>query len=161
LALAVYEALKSFGVLQLPCRRSLQYFLGANATAPVVNEKAMSEQRNLYDTFCAQQKREGKKAPLYEGILIFDEVKVQSKVSVIYDKLCGSGINTGFFHRGGEFLCMAPYQFSGVWGHATLENFLNLRPQTVTCGTTYTILSHSTIRISIQSLSQRSKTQML
>ena len=28
-------------------------------------------------------KREGKKAPLYEGVLIFDEVKVQSKVGVI------------------------------------------------------------------------------
>ena len=80
---AAYEALKSFGVLQLPCKRSLQYFLGANASTPGVNEKAMSEQRNLYDAFCAQQKREGKKVPLYEGILIFDEVKVQSKVGVI------------------------------------------------------------------------------
>ena len=73
--LAAYEALKSFGVLQLPCRRSLQYFLGATVNTPGVNEKAISEQRNLYDAFCAQQKREGKKAPLYEGVLIFDEVK--------------------------------------------------------------------------------------
>ena len=80
---AAYEALKCFGVIQLPCRRSLQYFLGANANTPGVNEQAMSEQRNLYDAFCSQQKREGKKAPLYEGILIFDEVKVQNKVCVI------------------------------------------------------------------------------
>lgn len=80
---AAYEALKSFGVLQLPSRRSLQYFLGANTNAPGVNEKALSEQRNLYDAFCSQQKREGKKAPLYEGILIFDEVKVQNKVGII------------------------------------------------------------------------------
>ena len=80
---AAYEALKSFGVLQLPCMRSLQYFLSANANTPGVDEKAMSEQRNLYDAFCAQQEREGKKSPLYEGILIFDEVKVQNKVGVI------------------------------------------------------------------------------
>lgn len=57
LALAVYvrspvayEALKSFRVLQLPSR-SLQYFLSATTNAPGVNEKALSEQRNLYDAF--------------------------------------------------------------------------------------------------------------
>ena len=73
---AAYEALKSFGVLQLPCRRNLQHFLSANASTPGVYEKAMSEQRNLYDAFCAHQKRESKKVPLYAGILIVDEVKV-------------------------------------------------------------------------------------
>lgn len=84
---AVYEELKSFGVLQLPSKRSLQYFPSANAHTQGINKKSMSEQSNIYDAFCSQHQREGKKAPLHEGILIFDPVKVQSKVGAKFSDI--------------------------------------------------------------------------
>lgn len=80
---AAYEALKSLEYCSYHVGEACSIFLSANANTTGVNEKAMSEQRNLYDAFCTQQKREGKKAPLHEDILIFDEVKVQNKVGAI------------------------------------------------------------------------------
>lgn len=78
---AAYEALKSFKVLQLPSKRSLQAYLSANSQLAGVDEARISEQRDLYDAFVAQKKRQAKHPPLSKGILIFDEVKVQSKVN--------------------------------------------------------------------------------
>ena len=82
---AAYEALRSFNILSLPCRRSLQDFVTANEDPPGVNETKIADQRNLYDAFKLQKKREGKKIPLSVGVLIFDEVKVQNKVSITHD----------------------------------------------------------------------------
>ena len=79
---AAYQALKSFDILQLPCKKSLQGFLSANQSEPGVNEEQIAEQKRLYSAHTAQHVREDKKRPLQKGILIFDEVKVQSKVSV-------------------------------------------------------------------------------
>ena len=74
---SAYESLRSFGILQLPCRRSLQDFMSSNE-----HEQSIADQRNLYDAFKSQRKRKGKKKPraLSVGLLIFDEVKVQNKV---------------------------------------------------------------------------------
>lgn len=77
---AAYAALKSFNILQLPSKRSLQEFVGANCDPPGVNEKKIAEQRNLYDAVKQLKLRSNKKEPQSEGVLIFDEVKVQSKV---------------------------------------------------------------------------------
>ena len=77
---AAYEALKSFNILQLPCKGSLQAFLSANRAAPGVDEERIAEQRRLYEAFKEQKVKQGKKKPLSKGVLIFDEVKVQSKV---------------------------------------------------------------------------------
>ena len=82
---AAYEALRSFNILSLPCRRSLQDFVTANEDPPGVNETKIADQRNLYDAFKLQKKREGKKIPLSVGVLIFDEMKVQNKVSITHD----------------------------------------------------------------------------
>lgn len=77
---AAYQALKSFNILQLPCKKSLQGFLSANQTEPGVNEEKIADQKRLYDAHTQRKVKEKKKAPLQKGILIFDEVKVQSKV---------------------------------------------------------------------------------
>ena len=77
---AAYEALKSFNILQLPCRASLQAFFSANRTAPGVDEDKIAEQRCLYEAFKEEKVKQGKKKPLSKGALIFDKVKVQSKV---------------------------------------------------------------------------------
>lgn len=42
---AAYQALKGFGILQLPCRKSLG-FLSANQTELGVNEEQIAEQRD-------------------------------------------------------------------------------------------------------------------
>ena len=79
---AAYQALKGFGVLQLPCKKSLQGFLSANQSEPGVNEEKIAEQIRLYDA--ARRVKEKKKKPQQKGVLIFDEVKVQSKVRVTH-----------------------------------------------------------------------------
>ena len=45
-----------------------------------MNEEKIAEQKRLYDAYRIKKVREQKKRPLQKGILIFDEVKVQSKV---------------------------------------------------------------------------------
>ena len=77
---AAYQALKGFGILQLPCRKSLQGFLSANQSEPGVNEEKIAEQKRLYDAHTARRVNEKRKKPQQKGVLIFDELKVQSKV---------------------------------------------------------------------------------
>ena len=48
--------------------------------APGANEQQMALQHKLYDQHVEKTKAEGKMPPKREGILIFDEVKVQGKV---------------------------------------------------------------------------------
>ena len=84
---AAYEALKHFNILQPPCKSTLQAFLGANRSDAGIDEKNIAQQRCLYEAFKKQKRREGKKTPLSKGILIFDEVKVQSQVCFTQKKL--------------------------------------------------------------------------
>ena len=81
---AAYEALKSFNILQLPSKCSLQAFLSENSSNPGVNEEKISQQKHLYDAFREKKRKEGKQEPRGDGILIFDEVKVQNKVCQLY-----------------------------------------------------------------------------
>ena len=67
-------ALKSFSIL--PSQKSLQAFVGANRDPPV-NEK-IAEQRCLYDAMKQRKLKNKMKEQQHEGVLIFDEVKVQS-----------------------------------------------------------------------------------
>ena len=59
----------------------VQAFLSGNRADSGVNEEKIADQKCLYEAFRQQQVKEGKKKPLSKGILIFDEVKVQSKIS--------------------------------------------------------------------------------
>lgn len=77
---AAYDALKTFSILQLPCKSSLKDFLSESKAEPGVNEQKIAEQRFVYEAFKEQKVKEGKKKPQSKGVLIFDEVKVQSKV---------------------------------------------------------------------------------
>ena len=65
--------------MQQPSQKSLQAFIGANCDPPGVNEK-IAEQRCLYDAMKQQKLKNKMKEPQHEGVLIFDEVKMQSKV---------------------------------------------------------------------------------
>ena len=76
---AAYQALRGFGILQLPCANTLRTFTGFNLEKPGANER-IAHAREKYDLMIAEKKKKGKKVPLSEGVLIFDEVKVEVKV---------------------------------------------------------------------------------
>lgn len=77
---SAYEALRSFGILQLPSIRSLQHFTGAYNEKPGWCEESMLSQYQRYQHFCEQKEKNGSLKPESDGILVFDEVKVISKV---------------------------------------------------------------------------------
>ena len=80
---AAYEALKSFKILQLPSLSSLQTLKGPRFHQPGINagiSQYVKEQQQNYIKYKDELIRRGHKEPLHEGILIFDEVKVTSKV---------------------------------------------------------------------------------
>jgi len=73
---SAYEALKSFGILQLPSRSTLQSFTGAFLHEPGANSSCVSDQVARYVNFIAECEKFGKPKPQGDGALIFDEVKV-------------------------------------------------------------------------------------
>ena len=87
LALAVYsrspsafEAVKHLGILQLPSTASLQAFMSHHQKSPGANEQQMALQHELYNQHIEKITALCRMPPKKEGILIFDEVKVQGKV---------------------------------------------------------------------------------
>ena len=78
---AAYDALKGFNILKLPSVSSLKAFTGSNLEGPGDIQKRLSESHTEYQTLISTRKAEGKKPPLGEGVIIFDEVKVAMKVS--------------------------------------------------------------------------------
>ena len=90
IALAIYvrspsafEAVKSLNILQLPSKRTLESFTSANIHQPGVSNEYLCEQWRNYQQHCSKIENEGKPKPVAEGLLIFDEVKVQNGVSYI------------------------------------------------------------------------------
>jgi hypothetical protein len=77
---AAYEALKGFNVLQLPSRFTLQSYTGAFLHSHGANSSSIVDQVAQFVLFCQQNKKEGKPESLKEGVLIFDEVKVISRL---------------------------------------------------------------------------------
>ena len=75
---AAYEALKSFGILQLPSQSTLQSYTGAFLHEAGAATESIAKQVEMYKASIAQCKKEGKLAPQSDGVLIFDEVKVVS-----------------------------------------------------------------------------------
>lgn len=76
---AAYEALKSFDVLQLPSKATLQAYTGAFLHEPGATTSCIADQVAQYVLFCQQLLKEGKKESQHVGVLIFDEVKVISR----------------------------------------------------------------------------------
>ena len=78
---SAYEALKGFNILNLPSVSSLKAFTGSNLEDPGDIQKRLSESYKDYQALVEQRKTQGMRPPLWEGVLIFDEVKVAMKVS--------------------------------------------------------------------------------
>lgn len=77
---AAYEALKSFGVLQLPCRATLQSYTGAFLHEAGANSSCIEAQVAQFLLHCQKRVSEGKKESMKDGVLIFDEVKVINRL---------------------------------------------------------------------------------
>ena len=75
---AAFEALKSFNILQLPSRSTLQAYTGAFLHEAGAAAESISKQVEMYAASVAKCKKEGKLTPQSDGTLIFDEVKVAS-----------------------------------------------------------------------------------
>ncbi len=73
---AAHEALKSFGVLQLPCRSTIQSYTGAFLHEPGANSGFIEAQVTQFVIHCQRRVSEGKKESKKDGVLVFDEVKV-------------------------------------------------------------------------------------
>ena len=72
---AAYEALRSFGILQLPVRSTLQAYTGCFLHDAGASWESISKQVEQYEKFKVQCIKAGKQAPFGNGVLIFDEVK--------------------------------------------------------------------------------------
>ena len=76
---AAYEALKGFGILQLPGISSLKSYSSFNLENPGVCEERLAVARGQYQQMI-DEKPTAVIVPNWEGILIFDEVKVGLKI---------------------------------------------------------------------------------
>ena len=76
---AAYEALKSFDILQLPARSTLQAYTGCFLHEGDASWDSISKQTELFEQFKSSCKASGK-MPKPDGVLIFDEVKVISRL---------------------------------------------------------------------------------
>ena len=77
---SAFEAVRHLGILQLPSTASLQAFMAQHQHAPGSNEDQMALQHELYKQHAEKIAQAGKMVPKQDGVLIFDEVKVQGKV---------------------------------------------------------------------------------
>ena len=77
---SAYEALRGFGILQLPGVSTLKTFTSFNVDNSGFNEEQLSYAREQYDRMVAEKKAAGELVPFSEGILVFVEVKVGLKV---------------------------------------------------------------------------------
>ena len=73
---AAYEALKSFKILQLPSKSTLQSCTGAFLHEPGVSNQCVANQVAQYVLFKSNCEKEGKRVPQGDGVIVFDEVKI-------------------------------------------------------------------------------------
>lgn len=74
-----YEALKGFGILQLPGVSALKRYSSFNLESPGICEERLAVAREQYEQMI-NEKKDADTTPSWDGILIFDEVKVGMKV---------------------------------------------------------------------------------
>lgn len=72
--------MKEFGILQLPCRSTLQSYVGAFLHQPGASSTCLSDQVAQYVLSKEKAKSEGRREPKSDGILVFDEVKVVNRL---------------------------------------------------------------------------------
>jgi hypothetical protein len=75
---AAYHAVKSLGILQLPCDKTLRGYMYKHAGSPGIDEEALLDRAKKYDQFQKERVEAGFGKPISQGILMWDEVKVMT-----------------------------------------------------------------------------------
>lgn len=77
---SAYDALKGLNILQLPSKNSLQAYIGHHLRDAGANDECMALQFKMYKQHQEKRVQEGYPQPKGDGVLIFDEVRVQGNV---------------------------------------------------------------------------------
>ena len=72
-----YHAVRSMGLLQLPCDKTLKGYMHKHACLPGINKESLLASAHRFDEYKSQRIAGGMAPPIGEGVLIFDEVKVR------------------------------------------------------------------------------------
>ena len=67
---SAYEALKSFNILQLPSRTTLQSYTGAFLHEAGASLDTIAKQTEIYRAYVSTYEREGKSVPQSDGVLM-------------------------------------------------------------------------------------------
>lgn len=81
---AAFRAVRSLGILQLPCSKEIRRIISKNADEPGINEVYLQKQSDLFKQFCKETMNRGKREPLGVGALIWDETKVSVVVIAVH-----------------------------------------------------------------------------
>ena len=73
---SVYHAVRSLGILNLPCDKTLKSHMYQHSSSPGINEEALLERAQQYDSYKEKRVKSGFVRPVGEGVLIWNEVKV-------------------------------------------------------------------------------------
>ena len=73
---AAYHAVRSLGIFQLPCDRTLRGYMYKYSSSPGISEEALLEMAEKYKVFKEERVEAGYPRPVSEGVLMWDEVKV-------------------------------------------------------------------------------------
>lgn len=73
---SAYHAIKSLGILHLPCDRTLKGYMNKYSSSPGINEQVMLECAQKYKDFIKEKVLSKSAISVGQGVLIWDEVKV-------------------------------------------------------------------------------------
>ena len=77
---AAFRAVRSLGILQLPCDKTVKQFMHRHNTSCGIDDEALMLSAHRYDSYKSERKTQGLPLPLSIRVLIWDEVKVCSTV---------------------------------------------------------------------------------
>ena len=85
--------MKSFGILQLPSKATLQAYTGAFLHEPEASSHCIAEQMGCYIIFNEQCRQSGKQEPKSDAVMIFDYHLLTSRTSSLLGfLLCFTGV---------------------------------------------------------------------
>uniref|UniRef100_A0A1X7U9H6 Uncharacterized protein n=1 Tax=Amphimedon queenslandica TaxID=400682 RepID=A0A1X7U9H6_AMPQE len=68
-------AVRSLGILNLPCDRTLKGHMYQHSRSPGMSEEALLLRAQQYNSYKEERVKNGLPRPVAEGVLIWDEVK--------------------------------------------------------------------------------------
>lgn len=73
---AAYSAVRSLGIIHLPCSKTVKERINETGKHPGINEQDLLKDAERYKQFKEEKKKTGSVSPAAVGVLIWDETKV-------------------------------------------------------------------------------------